>query len=110
MSLLGPEGLKRVAQMSYHNMAYLIKQLSALSVGEPLFSGPHFHESAWRIHAPVDAVLEQMTKLGFAAGFSLKQHYPQCGEALLICVTETKTQRDIDEFVNALAQTITRNS
>ncbi len=53
MSLLGFEGLRRVASKSYENTAKLVAGLCAIDGVERLFQGPHFHEVALRLDRPV---------------------------------------------------------
>jgi glycine dehydrogenase subunit 1 len=102
MSLLGPEGLKRVAGASHHNAVNLQQQLTAVKGVEPVFSRPFFHEFVVRLSKPVDEVLEVLADHGIQGGFNLQPHYPELGQCLLICTTETKTAEDLAAYVKAL--------
>ncbi|MBA1148486.1 aminomethyl-transferring glycine dehydrogenase subunit GcvPA [Ectothiorhodospiraceae bacterium WFHF3C12] len=102
MSLLGAEGLERVAAVSHANTRSLVERLSAVNGVEPLFEGPYFHEVALRVHAPVERVLERLADAGVLGGLSLEREYPELGQALLVCATEKRTEADIDAYVQAL--------
>lgn len=102
MSLLGPKGLRNVALACHQNRQLLLKKLKQVKGVRPLFSGYAFHEIVIQMEKPVDDVLAALGRQHIQAGFSLKKAYPELGNALLICVTETKTPGDLDTFVNRL--------
>ena len=56
-----------------------------------------------RLPVPVDSVLEALAKENIQAGFALRKDYPELGECLLVCATETKTPADFDVFVAKLS-------
>jgi len=102
MSLIGPEGLKRVAQNSWHNLNLLKEKLAQIPGVELVFNAPVFHEMVVRLPASVDRVLEVLAENKIQGGFSLRKTYPELGECLLICTTETKTESDLTEFAEQL--------
>ena len=108
MSLLGAQGLERVAAASHANTARLADKLCALPGVERLFNRPVFHEAALRLPRPVDEVLAALAERGIAGGFNLKGGYPELGEALLVCATETKTEADLDAYAAALGAILGR--
>ncbi len=103
MSLLGPKGLENVAATSAANTRALVARLTALDGVEPVFSSPYFHECAIRLPGPVAPILEALAERGIYGGFDLSTHYPQLGNALLVCATETKTPADLAAYAKALA-------
>jgi glycine dehydrogenase subunit 1 len=70
------------------------------------FSGVMFHELVIRLSVPVDEVLAALAVSKVQGGFSLRKAYPELGECLLICVTETKTAADIDLLVSKLKEAL----
>jgi len=102
MALLGSDGLRRVAATSHANTQALAVQASGVSGVKPLFSVPHFHEVVLHLPGSSAKVLENMAGQGIAGGFDLRPHYPQLGDAILVCATETKTGEDLQRFVAAL--------
>ncbi|MDH3588831.1 MAG: aminomethyl-transferring glycine dehydrogenase subunit GcvPA [Gammaproteobacteria bacterium] len=95
MSMLGAEGLKRVALTSVARTAQLVEALTAVDGIETVFSGPHFHEAVLRLDRPVQQVLDELAHRGIFGGYDLHRYYPELGHALLVCATETKTESDI---------------
>ena len=69
-----------------------------------VFDGPFFHEFVVRLVKPVEEVLAQLNDFGIQGGYSLKAEYPELGECLLVCATETKTQQDLERFQQLLAR------
>jgi glycine dehydrogenase subunit 1 len=104
MSLLGAEGLKRVAAMSHNNTAELIRKLTAVEGVNQVFNEPVFHECVLTFDQPVARVLEQLADLGIQGGYALTTDYPELGEALLVCATETKSDVDLLKYQQALKQ------
>jgi glycine dehydrogenase subunit 1 len=102
MSLLGPEGLRQVALMSHERTKELKKALTAIAGVTSVFTSPFFHEAVIRVNKPVDALLKELAKRGIQAGYSLKDTYPELGDCLLVCATETKSSADITTFAKQL--------
>lgn len=109
MSLLGPNGLRQVALASHHNLNVLQEKLAAVANVEIVFASPMFHEVVLRLPVSVDVVLHELAKQNIQGGLSLRTMYPELGECLLVCVTETKTLEDIEKFVVSLASTMHSN-
>ena len=95
MSLLGPEGLRRVAADSHAHTRELKKELAAIPGVESVFNSPFFHEIVLRLNVPVDHVLDELARRHIQGGYALKKYYPELGESLVICATETKNSDDI---------------
>ncbi|HEX4896679.1 MAG TPA: aminomethyl-transferring glycine dehydrogenase subunit GcvPA [Solimonas sp.] len=103
MSLVGPEGLAQVASACMANTRQLVKALGSIPGVELVFSGPTFHEAVIRLPRPVAPVLEALSKRDIFGGFDLSRHYPELGNALLVCATETKTADQIETYRKTLA-------
>lgn len=106
MAMLGPQGLQRVAANSMTNARALREKLCAIDGVQPLFTRVGFHEFALRLPQPASEVIEQLAQENIVAGVALGEDYPQLGDALLVCATETKTRADLDVFAAALAKTL----
>jgi glycine dehydrogenase subunit 1 len=100
MSLMGADGIKRVALKSVHNTLYLKQQLLKIEGINEVFSSHHFHEVL--LSLPVDSTLfiKKMANRNIVAGYSLKKDYPQFGNSLLICATEKRTTEEMDRYVS----------
>lgn len=102
MSLMGPQGLRKIAAVAHQRAATLAHRLTALPGVEMVFTTPFFNEFVLRLPRPVDEVLPALTKHHIQGGYPLKQTYPVLGECLLVCATETKTSEDLEKYVKSL--------
>ncbi len=108
MALLGPQGLRRVAQQSMHNARMLRDRLLTIPGVSTVSDHPIFHEFALRLPKPVGEVIECLAvEDRILAGVELGEDYPGLGNALLLCATETKTEEDITWFTDRLARILT---
>lgn len=106
MALLGPEGLRRVAAHAHANTLELVEQLEALNGVKRVFNGPFFHEAAISLPVPTQGVLQTMKQQKILAGLDLQDHYPEIGNTLLVCATETKTSEDIQNYTLQLKKVL----
>lgn len=102
MSLLGPDGLERVAAACHANTNALIEQLAAVKGVARVFNRPVFHEAVLRLDAPAADVLRALEAQHIVGGLDLKPYYPELGEAILVCATETRTAADIVRYADQL--------
>ncbi len=103
MAMLGPEGVRRVATNSMANTRTLREKLTSIPGVRALFGRAGFHEVALTLPKPASEVIERLAKENIVAGVALGDEYPELGDALLVCATETKTSADIDRFASAMA-------
>ena len=111
MALLGPQGLKQVAELSCRKAHYLAGELQKIPGVELVFTRPFFKEFAIRIPGGAAKAMEKAQAAGFDIGpelqrFSLAEATPrpEVAEGLLIAVTEKRTKAELDRLVAALAQ------
>ena len=102
MALLGHHGLRRVAMTSVQQTAKLAGMLSAMAGVEKAFSAPHFHEVVLRLDRPVGPLLDALAADNILGGFDLSNDYPELGDSLLVCATETKTDEDLESYAAAI--------
>ena len=106
MSLLGAEGMKRVAAASHANANLLHKRLLKIKVVEAVFKQPFFHEFVVRFNRPVADVLQHLSSHGILGGFDLTFDYPTLGNSLLVCATEITTEDEIESYAQLLEQVL----
>jgi glycine dehydrogenase subunit 1 len=106
LSLLGPEGLARVANESHRRANELVAALTRVKGVKTAFEGPRFHEAVLQLDRPVAPVIAALANRGIVGGFDLSNDYPELGHALLVCATETRTSADIEAYADALAETL----
>jgi glycine dehydrogenase subunit 1 len=108
MSLLGPKGLQQVAKCCYQRTKFLVKTLQGAGF-DVLFGKNHFHEIVIQLPLAAQSVVIAMAQKGIAAGFAISPYYPTLKNALLVCVTETKTEDDILQYVKLLKEIMTNH-
>ena len=104
MSLMGPQGLQRVAAASHAKTRELVTALTRIKGVRTAFSTPCFHEAVLLLDQPVAPVLKTLESRGVLGGYNLSDHYPELGPALLVCATETKTAADIEAYARAMSE------
>ncbi len=102
LSLLGAEGLERVAAASSARTQELVAALTHIDGVRPAFCAPRFHEALLRFDRPLGPLIDELARRGIAAGFDASREYPELGDTLLVCATETKTDEDISRYATAL--------
>jgi glycine dehydrogenase subunit 1 len=98
MSLLGPDGLERVARACHANTNALLRELTAISGVERVFDRPVFHEAVLRLPLRAQEALRTLEAEGILGGYDLTPFYPELGESVLVCATETRTPADIERY------------
>jgi glycine dehydrogenase subunit 1 len=104
LSLLGAEGLARVAAASLARTQDLVAALTSVRGVRAVFSGPRFHEAVLSLDRPVAPVLAALAQRGILGGLDLSERFPELGHAMLVCATETKTDADIARYARTLAE------
>jgi len=104
MTLVGPDGLHKVAQASHANTQDLIAKLEATGKAKRIFSRPVFHEAVMQFEVPTDEIMKQMSAQKILPGVELKNDYPELGNVMMVCATETKTQADLTTYADLLAK------
>jgi len=108
MALLGPAGLAQVAHASHANAAQLRDALTAIEGVSSPFGAAVFHEFVIQLQTPVAPVLQALQAQGILGGRSLVDDYPELGQSLLVCATETKTVADLGRYAENMAHIIGR--
>ncbi len=106
LSLLGPEGLSRVANESHRRANELVAALVRVKGVKLAFERPRFHEAVLQLDRPVAPVLAELASRGIVGGFDLSNDYPELGNALLVCATETRSSEDIQKYADVLTETL----
>lgn len=102
LSLLGSEGLRRVAAQCHANTRALVGALTTLrGISAPF--GTYFHEAVLTLPRPVGPVVGQLAAAGILGGYDLSADFPEVGNGLLVCATEVRTAEDIEAYRRALA-------
>jgi glycine dehydrogenase subunit 1 len=103
LSLLGEAGLTRLAQLNHAKAVTLAERLSALP-GVEVVTDAFFNEFAIRLPRNAAAVVEALAAKRILAGVPFSRLDPAAGQddLLLVAVTETTTDADMDALVASL--------
>ena len=99
LSWLGPPGLREQGETCMALAEYAKERL-----GLPLLfpDQPTFKEFAIRAGRPAEDAIRAARAKGVHPGYALRRDYAGMEDALLVCVTEKRTQTDIDRLAEAL--------
>ena len=103
LSLMGRQGIRRVAELCYHRAHYAAQQIAQLPGFSVQDSGPFFKEFVVSCPRPVAQINQELRERNIVGGFDLSYDYPHLGDAMLLCVTEMNSREEIDALVEALA-------
>jgi glycine dehydrogenase subunit 1 len=103
LALLGPKGLRQVAELSTRKAHYAAQVLAAvpgISLAWP--AAPFFKEFAIRLGGrDAQPVLDAVENAGFHGGVPIGRWYPDLHDAVLVAVTEKRTRQEIDGLAAA---------
>ncbi len=106
MSIMGAKGLQQVASACHGNLRKLVAGLQSISGVRVRFAGPTFHEVVLDLSCEVAGILRSMSAHGIQAGYDLSNEYPDLKGCLLVCATETKTDADINKYIELLERVV----
>jgi glycine dehydrogenase subunit 1 len=110
LSLLGPKGIRELAQVIMEKSNYAMKKLSEVSgIQAPVFDSTHFKEFTIRLDGEKQSMTDVNNALlerGIQGGKIIAQEFPSLGESALYCVTEVHSQDDIDRLVSTLEEVL----
>ncbi|HUG46505.1 MAG TPA: aminomethyl-transferring glycine dehydrogenase subunit GcvPA [Sphingomicrobium sp.] len=106
MTLLGEKGLRRLASLNHARACEGADRLAAIP-GVELVNDGFFNEFTLRLPVEARPAVHAMVERGVLGGVSLGRLYPGVGElekGLVIAVTETVTNEDVDALESALRE------
>ena len=108
MSLLGEKGLRQLAAEN-HRLACLAADRLAEVPGVSVLNDSFFNEFTIRLGQDAREVVRTLADKGILAGVSLGRLYPHAedlADGLLVTLTETTSEDDIDALVEALKEVL----
>ncbi len=94
MSVMGKEGVKEAAQMSYDGAHYLHDALIATGLFSDKYERPFFNEFCVKYNGDVDRLQQRFIENGILGGVKVD------ADTLMFAVTEKRTKEEIDKLVN----------
>jgi glycine dehydrogenase subunit 1 len=102
MAIVGAEGLRRAAAQSHAATRELVERLTKIDGVHAAFTGTTFYEAVLQLELPAADALKALAADNILGGYALAEDYPELGNAILVCATETKTEADIQAYANKL--------
>lgn len=93
MSVMGRQGLKEAAELSYAGAHYLMDRLVATGRFKPAFDRPFFNEFCVRYAGDVDELQRRFIAAGIFGGIKVAP------DTIMFAVTEKRTKEEIDKLI-----------
>ena len=101
---LGKEGIREVGELNAAGSHYAQEKLCATSIFSSRFGAPFFNEFVVRSDVEPEELNHKLVEHGIFGGVPLGWWYPELKDSLLVCVTETKTLKQIDHYAKVLEE------
>lgn len=98
MAVMGKEGVKEAAQMSYDGAHYMCEQLVATGLFEEKYQQPFFNEFCLKYNGDIDSLQRKFIANGIMGGIKV------AADTLMFAVTEKRTKEEIDNLVNIVKE------
>ena len=103
LSVMGKNGLRKVAELCYHKAHYAANALNALEGFSVDLSKPFFKEFVLTCPKPAEEINNYLLDhWGIIGGYDLSRDYTGRENQMLVAVTEMNSQEEIDTLVEAL--------
>lgn len=96
MSLMGKEGLKEAAELSYSGAHYLYDRLTETGHFTSVFNRPFFNEFCVRYDGDLDALQKRFIDNGIFGGVKVAD------DIVMFAVTEKRTKEEIDKLIETI--------
>ncbi|PDV99825.1 aminomethyl-transferring glycine dehydrogenase subunit GcvPA [Candidatus Chloroploca asiatica] len=103
MSLMGRQGMRKVAELCYHRAHYAAEAIARLP-GYQVEPGTFFKEFVVHCPRPVAEINAALREHQMIGGYDLAEDEPTLGNAMLLAVTEMNSKAEIDRLVELLGQ------
>jgi glycine dehydrogenase subunit 1 len=108
LALMGPRGMTELGERMMARSRYAMERLAEVPGVRILFAASHHvHEFVVDLNATGRTVAEVnrgLLERGIFGGKDLSTEVPELGQALLVAVTEVRTQDDIDRLADAMRE------
>ena len=102
LSLLGKEGIREMAEQNVAKARYALSELEKIPGVKRTFPAPFFNEFTVEFPRSVKMVNAELLKSKIVGPYVLGVAYPELTKHALICVTETTTREQIEQFTAAV--------
>ena len=107
LSLLGKNGLSKLAETNLSKAIYLKNKLMKIKGIKAAFTSPHFNEFAIEINSSPKKFLASLRKQGIIGGLPLEGFYPGHKNAVLVTATEMNSAQEMDRYASIAKKILT---
>lgn len=102
LAALGPQGMRRVAELCLQKTSYARDKITKIKGFEPMFTGYHFKEFVLKVPGDPDDLNQHLLDKGILGGVNLSSLYPEFENTIMFAFTEKRTVEEIDQLVREL--------
>jgi glycine dehydrogenase subunit 1 len=102
LATVGPQGLREIAEQNILKTDYALGQIQSRTRHRVLFSGPRFNEFVVELKDDYAPRAQRLIQNRIVPGVPLSRFFPELGNSILLCVTETARRDQIDRLVKGL--------
>ncbi len=102
LATMGKKGYQEVAMQNMQKSHYAYKKFDESKNFDPVFKGKFFNEFVVKSPMPVEELNEKLLENKILGGYDLGKDYEELKGCVLMCVTEKRTAKEIDNLVNLM--------
>jgi glycine dehydrogenase subunit 1 len=102
LATVGPKGLRELCEQNILKTDYAVQHIRSRTGHTVLFDAPRFNEFVIQLKDDYASCAHKLLQKKMVPGLQLARFYPELGNTMLVCVTETTTKEQIDAFVKEL--------
>ncbi len=106
LALMGPHGLRAVAERTFAVAHQLARDLSGLRGCSVAFDHPFFNEFVLELPVPAEDIERELWNDGVVSGLPLGRWWPERRNQMLFCATEVITESAIHRLVAAMEEAL----
>ncbi len=106
LSLMGPKGLRKAAELSLRRAHELQRRLCELNGVRTVFDQPFFNEFVIDLPIPAATWLDHAKEHNILAGIRIPAGTVSENDSLLVCATERTSNADMDRYVDLLKESL----
>jgi len=106
LETMGAAGIRDWALQNVHKSRYAMDALGGIKGARLPFGGPVFNEFVLDLGKAWPSADKALRGRGILAGYPLGRDYPELANAVLVCVTETRSKDDIDRLARAVMEAL----
>lgn len=106
LTLVGPDGLRQLGEISLARAHYLAGKLSSIKGVRLRFSHPFVNEFVIETPRPACEIIDTLKQAGILPGIDLGRSYPALRNCLLVAVTEMNPPEHLDDYARELSAVV----